>query len=580
MRFTLLAALSALSLGACATVPQADRSPTAATHTLRIVGLNDFHGNLQPIPRQFGVRLSETETVTVPVGGAAWLAGAVETVRAKGDDVLVISAGDLIGASPLVSSIFLDEPSIGAMNRIGLDFNAVGNHEFDNGWQELRRLQDGGCAKFTLREPCRVEQPFEGADFSFLAANVVTDEGRTLFPAYGTKTFGQGEDAVSVAIIGLTLEDTPNLVTPSGVAGLHFRDEAATINSLVPQIRERGIETIIVAIHQGLYSNLPYSEGGCEGISGPLLDILSQLDPAIDYVHSGHTHNQYVCDYATIDPTRHFIVTSGGYGGSYLTEAVLEIDRRTGDVVASSASNTVIQSEGKDRDGRPLPTDPRLGTIVPDAKIADYVARYVAAASDAANRPVGKLAGQAGKPGPATEETKLGNLIADGQLAATRSAGAVIALMNNTGIRADLTPAEDGSVTFGDIYAVQPFGNALVTKTFTGAQLIALLEQQVDDDGVVQTFSPSKGFAFAYDMTRPAGNRIVSASLDGTPIAPQARYRVTMNSFLAAGGDTFTVFKDGADAVTGPVDLDAFEAYLVAVPVRELPSLGRVTAID
>ena len=580
MRLYMLAGLAALSLSACATIGEDLSDADADKPTLRIVGLNDFHGNLQPIRRPFGIRISETETVTVPVGGAAWLAGAVEAVRQQSDNLLIISAGDLIGGSPLVSSIFLDEPTIGAMNRIGLDFNAVGNHEFDQGWQELKRMQDGGCTKYTLREPCQVEQPFEGAEFTFLAANVTTSERRTLFPAYGIRSYGEADQAFEVAVIGLTLEDTPSLVTPSGVEGLTFRDEATTINALIPQIRERGIETIIVAIHQGLYSNRPYAEGGCEGIEGPLLEILEQLDPAIDYIHSGHTHNQYVCDYATIDPARRFLVTSGGYGGSYLTEATLVIDPDTRDVVSSSARNRVIQSEGIDRDGQPLATDARLGTIVPDAEMAAYVARYVEASSEAADRPVGKVSGAAAKPGPATEETRLGNLIADGQLSATRDAGAQIALMNNSGIRTDLAPAADGTVSYGAIYAIQPFGNSLVTKTFTGAQLLALLEQQVDDEGFVQTFSVSEGFAFAYDMSLPVGSRIVSATLDGNPIAPDARYRVTMNSFLAAGGDNFTVFKDGTDMTTGPLDLDAFEAYLVAVPVRALPETGRVIEVD
>lgn len=559
-----LASALALALAGC------------ANPVLRVVGLNDFHGNIEPIPRQMGVTLPGGETVRAPSAGAAWLGSAVEAIRAEGRDTLVVSAGDLIGASPLASSLFLDEPAIGAMNMIGLNFNAVGNHEFDRGWQELKRMQDGGCERFTLRDPCQVESPFKGAGFTFLAANVVQPDGRGLFPAYGIKTFGKGARSYSVAVIGLTLKETPTLVTPTGVTGLRFLAEAQTINALVPQIRQRGIEAIVVAIHQGGYQNLPYGEAGCDGLTGPILAIVGQLDPAIDLVISGHTHQTYVCDFSEIDPAHKVLLTSAGYGGSYLTDIALEIDPRTKDVKRATARNRFIQSAGSASDGSPLPTDPRLGTIVPDPDIAAYVAQYVAAASEAATRRVGRLSAEGRKPGPATEETQLGNLIADAQLAATRGAGAQIALMNNTGVRSDLRLAQDGMVTFGAIYSVQPFGNTLVTRSYSGAQLLALLEQQVDDDGIVQTFSVSQGLQFTYDLDRPAGSRIVSATFEGVPIDPQASYRVTMNSFLAAGGDSFTVFNEGTGSVTGPVDLDAFEAYLREVEVRELPDLGRV----
>ncbi|MFN2099045.1 bifunctional metallophosphatase/5'-nucleotidase [Altererythrobacter sp. MF3-039] len=566
--------LASFALAGCATI---DPVPSADTIQLRVVGINDFHGNLEPLARPMGIRLSEDETVRVPVAGAAWLAGAIDEIRAESKNTLVISAGDLIGGSPLVSSIFLDEPTIGVMNRLGLDFNAVGNHEFDRGWQELKRMQDGGCDKLTMREPCAVEDPFTGAEFTFLAANVVTPDNRTLFPAYGTRIYGEGEDAVRIAVIGLTLEETPTLVTPSGVAGLRFLSEARTINSLIPQIRSLGIETIILSIHQGLYSSLPYAVGGCEGIEGPLLAILAELDPAIDLVHSGHTHQSYVCDYASIDPERQFLVTSGGYGGSYLTDVTLTIDRDSGDVIGYEGRNRVIQSEGVDREGNPLVTDARLDSFAPTADMAGYVAQYVEAARGASERSVGRISDLARKGGPPTEETPLGNLIADAQLEATRSAGAQIALMNNSGVRGDLVPRPSGEVSYGDIFTVQPFGNTLVTRSYSGAQLLALLEQQFDDTGFIQTFSISDGFSFAYDLSQPLGNRVKAASLNGAAINPAVTYRVTMNSFLAAGGDSFTIFTEGSNSVTGPVDLDAFEAYLRRVEVAELPETGRIT---
>ena len=330
----------------------------------------------------------------------------------------------------------------------------------------------------------------------------------------------------------------------------------------------------MVAIHQGLAPEPGTPFSGCGAIAGPLREILERLDPRVDLVVSGHTHRSYVCDFATVDPARGFTVTSAGYGGSMLTDIALTIDPAANAVTGVTARNVVVRNAPAEAGAA---TDPAFAAFAPDPGIAAYVARYAAAAHAAESRPVGRISGPAPDPGPATEETALGNLIADAQLFATRDAGARIALMNNSGVRAAILPAEDGTVTFGDIYAAQPFGNTLVTKTFTGAQLLALLEQQFDDEGFVQTFSVSEGFALSYDMGRPAGGRVVSATLDGKPIDPAASYRVTMNSFLAAGGDSFTVFAQGSDAVTGPVDLDAMEAYLRAVEIRALPETGRVT---
>lgn len=559
-----------LSLAACATVPAETPLPV----TLRVVGLNDFHGNLEPIRRPTTLKGADGTDRQVQVAGVAHLASAVASIREQAEHSLVIAAGDLIGGSPLVSSYFLDEPAIGAMNRLGLDFNAVGNHEFDRGWRELKRMQDGGCEKLALREPCAIESDFPGARFKFLAANVVTPGGDTLFPAYAVKSFGEGKRAFDVGVIGLTLKETPTLVTPSGVEGLTFADEAAAINRAVEALSAKGVKAIIVAIHQGLYTEVGYNDKSCGGVSGPLTDILKGVDPQVDLVISGHTHRAYVCNFGAIDEQRPFLVTSAGYGGSFLTDIRLAIDPKSGDVIAKAADNVVVQVGGE---GASPINDFRAFAPQPD--IAGYVARYVAAAKDAATRPVGRISGEARDPGPATEETALGNLIADGQLFGTRSAGAQIALMNNSGVRTGLVPAADGTVTYGDIYAVQPFGNTLVTKTFTGAQLLALLEQQFDDDGFVQTFSPSDGFAMTYDLKRPSGSRVVSATLAGAPIDPAGTYRVTMNSFLAAGGDSFTVFNQGTDVTVGAVDLDAMEEYLRAVPMRQLPALGRVTAI-
>jgi 5'-nucleotidase len=572
----LLALLILPLLAACATAPDGPRAPV----TVRIIGINDFHGNLEP-PRQSIEHVTPSgESVRVPVGGAAWLASAIDALRAGQPNHLTVSAGDLIGGTPIVSSLFLDEPAIGVMNRIGLDFNAVGNHEFDRGRGELLRMQNGGCAKFTTREPCAVERSFAGARFRFLAANVSTGDGATLFPASAMRRFGSGRRAVDVGIIGLTLKDTPSLVTPAGVTGLTFGDEAEAINREVGKLKRQGAEAVMVLIHQGLYTAVPYNDKSCGGVTGDLLKVLERLDPRIDLVVSGHTHWAYVCDYARIDPARPFLVTSAGLAGQFVTAIDLGIDPGSGKVVACEVNNHPVQSEGySGARGTVEPTD-QLPRHPPRADIAAYVARYAEAEKGAAGRTVGRISGGPSiKPALATHETALGNLIADIQLAATRApdrGGAQIALMNNTGIRADLIPAADGAVTFGQIYAVQPFANTLVTKSFTGKQLQALLEQQFDGQSFDQAFSPSAGFAFAFDLSRPLGSRVFEVTLDGAPIDAARTYRVTMNSFLASGGDSFTVFREGTDAVTGSVDLDATEEWLRANPNAAFPAVGRV----
>jgi len=569
-----------MALSACATTSQPIALDDAGPVTIRVIGLNDFHGNLQPLRRPLRLTDDAGEELSIPVAGAAYLASAVSAARAKNEHSLVISAGDLIGGSPLISSYFLDEPAIGAMNRIGLDFNAVGNHEFDRGWRELLRVQEGGCEQLTLRTPCQVEDPYPGADFKFLAANVLREDGSTLFPAHAMRSFGEGDRRIDIGIVGLTLKDTPTLVTPSGVEGLTFTDEAATINRSVDELARQGADAFVVAVHQGMYTEVGYNDKSCGGVSGPLIDILKQADPRVDLVISGHTHVAYVCDFALIDPARQFIVVSAGYGGSFFTDIALEVEPAIGKATVVSADNVVVQSTGYDREGNPLALYPQFASLEPDSNVAAYVERYAEASREAATRPVGRISGDGRDPGPATEETSLGNAIADAQLFATRNAGAQIAFMNNSGIRTALTPRDDGTITFGDIYAVQPFNNTLVTRTYSGTQLLALLEQQFDDNGFVQTFSASQGFALSYDMRQPVGQRVVSATLDGSPIDPSADYRVTMNSFLAAGGDSFTVFEQGKDSVVGAIDLDAFELWLAEEDIRTLPSTGRITRID
>ena len=559
-------------LAACAGQAAPRSAVSAAPVTVGIVAINDFHGALEPPRQAVSAPDGKGGTVQVPAGGAAWLASAVDTVKGKYPNHLVVSAGDLISASQLSSSLYLDEPAIGVANRIGLDFNAVGNHEFDRGRIELLRMQNGGCQQNTPRQPCAVEQ-FGGAKFAFLSASTRTENGKTLFPASAIRTFGKGRARVKVGIIGLTLKGTPELVAPGGIKGLTFGDEADAINALVPRLKAKGADAVVVLIHQGGSQASSGNPGGCDGLTGEIRPILDRLDPRVDLVVSGHTHKAYVCDYAALNPAHPLLLTSAGVYGELVTDIELEIDPRAGRVVAKRASNVIVQSQGYTGSRGAVEPSALYPQFAPRPDVAAYVGTYVEAAGTYARRPVGALTG------PASGRA-LGNLIADAQLAATRGAGAQIALMNPFGIRAALVPAADGAVTFGDIYAVQPFNNVLVTQSLTGAQLKAVLEQGFDTQGPEQVLAVSAGFSFRYDRSRAVGERIVAMTLDGQPIDPAATYRVTTNNFLAQGGDSFTALAAQREATIGMSDLDALEAWLKVSPARAVTDEQRAVEVS
>lgn len=582
---TPFALLLAAALAACAG-PLAQRPPAPAVQ-VRIIAFNDFHGAVEPPRQAVPARTAAGQEVRVPAGGAAWLASAVRRLRAGHPNNLVVSAGDLISASPLVSAQFLDEPTILAMNMIGLDFNAVGNHEFDRGRDELLRMQNGGCARHTEREPCRVDRDFPGARFRFLAANVSTQEGGTLFPAASLRSFGRGRRQVQVGLIGLTLRQTPTLVTPSGVAGLAFGDEAEAINREAARLRGQGADAIVVLIHQGLAIAGHYDDRACPGVSGDLLPILARLDRSVDLVVSGHTHNAYVCTYDRTDPDRPILVTSAGRNGTMLTQIDLAIDPSAGRVVEARADQVIVQSEAyRGASGEVATTDlyPRFER---DPAVAALVARYAEAAAPIIRRVVGRLSAPALREATPAGESVLGDLIADAHLAATRApdaGGAQLAFTNQTGVRADLVPAADGGVTYGQIFSAQPFGNSLTVQSLSGRQIRALLEQQFASGTNTAErpiiLPPSSNFTYSYDLRRPVGQRIIDPRLDGQPLRDDAIYRVTTNSFLAAGGDNFTVLRDGANPTGGPQDIDALERYLAAADRLAVPAATRITRLD
>jgi 5'-nucleotidase len=548
--FTLTTTLLAALLAGCSILAPRPTEPVQ----VKVLAINDFHGNLKP-PRG-GIRIKDPsapgKTVDVPAGGSEHLATAVRELRAKNPNHIFVAAGDLIGATPLLSALFRDEPTIESLGLMGLEVTAVGNHEFDKGTAELLRLQRGGCH---TGEGCKGPQPFKGASFQYLAASTVDEKsGKTLFPPYAVKRF-QG---IPVAFIGLTLKDTPTIVVPSGVAGLRFRDEAETVNELVPELKKQGVEAIVLLIHEGGIPSGDYND--CPGISGPIVDIVKKLDKAVDAVISGHTHRAYNC---RIDGR---LVTSGDKYGTIVTQIDLTLDPKSGDVTSASADNVIV----------------RIDRFAKDPVQTQLIAAYEQLVAPLAKRVVGRVAAPLPRDANPAGESPLGQVIADAQAAATREAGAQLALMNPGGIRAALAQPADGQVRYEDLFSVQPFYNNLVTLTLTGAQLQQVLEQQWVNQPSPRILQVSRGFAYSWDAGKPVGQRVVPGSLrlNGQAIDPQASVRVTVNSFLAAGGDNFSVLKQGRDLRTGAMDIDALELYVKANPTLAPGPLDRISRLN
>ena len=539
----LVAALTAAGLAALPV--HAEDEPVS----LRILAINDFHGNLKPPPA--GIRVADpadpAKTSMVPAGGAEHMASLVKLLSDGQPNTIFVSAGDLIGASPFLSAMFHDEPTIEAMSEMGLALSAVGNHEFDEGKDELLRMQNGGCHP---TEGCRGPQRFTGAKFHYLAASTfLAGTDKTVFPPYEIRTF---ED-IPVAFIGLTLKATAWIISPASAAGLDFRNEAESINALIPELKAKGVQAIVVLIHEGGWPSGGMNE--CPGLSGPIVDIVKDLDSAVDIIISGHTHQAYVC---TIDKR---LVTSADKFGTLVTAIDVKLDRTTRDVVSATATNIVVDTT--------LPKDPAQTALI-DA--------YEKVAAPIANRPAGSIAQPLSRVPNGAGESALGDVIADAQLAATAKGGAVIAMTNPGGIRTDLARRDDGAVTYADVFASQPFRNQLMTVTLTGAEIKAALEQQWLDPARPRILQISNGFSYAFDPKQPAGGRVDAASmmLAGKPVDPAASYRVTLNTYLALGGDGFTAFKGGRDPVVGPYDDEALFAYLKANSPLAPPPRDRI----
>ncbi|HTK58308.1 MAG TPA: 5'-nucleotidase C-terminal domain-containing protein [Sphingomicrobium sp.] len=554
-------------LSACTTTPPS--SVATAPVEVQILAINDFHGNIEP--PQLTVPAADSP---VPAGGAAYLASALNALRTPNS--VTVAAGDLIGASPISSALFLDEPTIKALGMAGLELASVGNHEFDKGSAELLRMQKGGCEKYTRRQPCALE-PFRGANFQYLAANVVGANRQPLFPGAAIKQVGP----VKIGFIGMTLKETKTLVSPSGVAGLEFKDEAETANALVPGLKAAGANEIVLLIHQGASIGGKYYDQSCPGLAGDILPILAKLDPAIGLVVSGHTHNAYICRVPMAGGGTRLLTSAGKYG-ALVTDIRLTFDRPGGALTGEQGSFVIVQGEPIKTARLTAPLVPAHRVFPADPEVAALVKRYHDAAAGEANRPVGRLAGAVTKPDDIDQESTAAEFIADAQLFVAKDpqrGNADLALMNNGGARTDLLPEADGTVRFGQVFAMQPFANNVVTKSYTGAEIKEVLEQQFDSglNTVARSnlLMPSGNFRFSYDKSRPSGQRIVTMMLNGKPIDPARTYRVAINNFLASGGDNFTLFAGGRNAVDAGLDLDTTEAYLATNP--PVPVLGRIT---
>jgi 5'-nucleotidase len=571
------AALAAVLL-AVPTIASAEKPPPKDNDTaVQLLAINDFHGHVESTTPG---TIRTSDNVVVPAGGAEYLATWIKNLSETNSNTLFVGSGDLVGASPLTSALFHDEPAMEALNMMGMDVSGVGNHEFDEGLGEIYRLLHGGCHP---TDGCQDGDSYLGTLFGYLAANVFfAGTNETVLPPYEIRKI----DNAKIAFIGMTLEGTPLIVVPSAVAGLEFRPEVSTANALVQKLRaEQGVRTFVILLHQGGFQNAPFSRGfldpnGCDNMTGDIVNIANQLDPQVDVIVSGHTHAAYNCKIGGK------LVTSASSFGRVVTDIDLVIDHQTKDVKSATAKNVVV-----------------MQTVPKDAAQTALVNKYKTLAAPIANRVLGSITAdlKSGRDGPgntnAGGESALGDVIADGQLEATAPTdfgASVVAFMNPGGIRAPLLYAQisggelPGQVTYGEAFNVQPFGNTLVVKTMTGAQIQRLLDQQWlvtqipgQPEQAPRILQVSWTLNYSWSDARPLNDRVIDGSvmIGDAPLDPLASYRVTMNNFLADGGDGFSVFREGTNQLGGEVDLDAFGRYLMRHSPIAPPALDRIIKV-
>ena len=528
-------ALAAASLfSGCATRP-------TGPIELNVVALNDFHGHLEG--GKFNYK-ANGQQVTLHAGGIDTIGAALQAWRAEDKDLMFVGAGDLIGASPAMSSMWADEASLTALSMLGMHASSAGNHEFDQGRMELLRQQRGGCGSNRPDKACKLDPNYAGASFTYLAANVIDKAtGKTLLPAYKIEE----AKGVKVAFIGAVLKDAPSLLLPSAVAGMSFLDEAESINKTLAEVRAKGATVFVVLIHEGGHTDEAFNEPDCRNLKGPIVSIAKRLDPALKLIISGHTHKGFQCK---VDGRT---ITQAEMGGHVLSRIKLSVDAQSRALRDITVRN-VVMKPGEH------PADPRLSAYLNLVKERSQAALA---------RPVARL-GVKLVPRKLNDagEAPLGNLIADAVLDATQGEGVQIAFMNGGGIRKDLETNDGQVATFGHAQVVLPFSNTIVVMDMTGAQLRAALEQQwlrKHADSQAEMLHPSRGFTYRWDGAKPKGQRVVpgSVKLNGVVLEDARTYRVAANNFLAEGGDGFTAFAEAANRRnTHMLDLDAFVRYL------------------
>ncbi len=567
----ILALLLLLSTTIATAAPSLGRpGPKAQLVDLQLLAFNDYHGHLE--------KTTPGTVAGIAAGGGEYLSAKLNQLRRGHKYSLTVAAGDLIGGSPAFSGLFHDEPSVESLNAMGLDISSVGNHEFDEGVTELLRMQNGGCHPV---DGCYFpDNPYAGANFNWLAANVVNEEtGETPLPPYEIRVINK----IKVAFIGMTLEATDTLVAASGIQGWDFLDEVETANALVPILRRQKVVAIVVLLHEGGSQTPPPGDvDACVGISGPVVAINNALDPEIDALITGHTHLPYNCVLPN-SAGQPRIVTSAYSYGRVVSELHLILDRRTHNVRRdlSAATNHVVDQ----------------AALTPDPAITAILNKWQPLYEVAGTTPVGTITAtiiRGGTP-PGSDrgvESAAGNLVADAQLWATSSNFADVAFMNPGGVRSDLTYPQsagegDGVVTFGEAFTFQPFGNTLVTFPMTGAQIVSVLEEQCQPLGSSRPFlhlGVSNGFSYDLAKTIAAGNctsvTVSNVMLNGVALDPAGTYYVTVNNFLADGGDNFTTFGTIlAPRLDGGNDLQALVNYLGTFSPVAPPSTNRVNEL-
>lgn len=555
-RTVAIAAAALATVAMTATPASAATAQHDSTTDVRVIGFNDFHGNLEP-PAGSSGRITLSDGTKVDAGGAAYMATHVQQLEAQVKNSLLVSAGDNVGASPLTSALFHDEPTIDFLNYLGVSASVVGNHEFDEGYKELQRMQFGGC---NATDGCQFEPTFKGAKFPFLGANVTFTNGFPALLPFTIKLSG----GVPIGIIGATLKDLPSVVTPDAIKGLKFGDEVTAINKTANLLDFLGVKAQVVLLHQG-----DNTEGGgpddCKVSPGAAATIAKNVSPKVDAIFAGHSHQQYNCVINDPAGNPRPVIQSASFG-RLLSVVDLKISNRTHDVVRSA---TVAHNEIVTRD------------VTPDPNVVKLVDAAKAKSGPIANRKIGTITADLVAAGAPSGEEPLGDVIADAQLEGTQANGAQIAITNPGGIRADLTYASspngegDGVVTYGEAFTVQPFANIMQTITLTGANLKNVLEQQWGPTGT-KILQISKTLHYSYTLSAPVGSRVSNITVNGVAVDPAGSYRVSVNNFLAAGGDGFAEFTKGTNLAGGPIDLDALAAYLTAHPGIAPPPADRV----